>query len=361
MKSPHTSIYQISPYVAGNVVRKDFIFRHNLASNENPFGASPAVHTAITSFIQSNTHTYPDGNATRLRTTLSETFNIPAQNILCGCGSEELLHLLARAYLSPGDEVLIPQYGFSVYNIAVLSTSAIPIFVERKGENKFLTVSSIIAAITPKTRMLYLDHPGNPIGNFLDREALTTLIQSIPSTIMIVLDAAYAEYMNTQESYITGHEFIKMHPNVVVTRSFSKAYGLAGVRLGWMHAADTVIDAVNRIRAPFNTSTLAQYAGIAALSDLAFVDNTIAHTHKWRKKLEVVLDTSEISYTSCCTNFALVHIPGRAREFYHTLGQNGIIVRPMTMYKLTDHVRISIGTAEAMTALFKQIQLFNIL
>ncbi|MES2607418.1 MAG: histidinol-phosphate transaminase [Pseudomonadota bacterium] len=359
MKSPHTSINQISPYVAGNVVPKDFIFHHNLASNENPFGASPAVHTAIMSFIQSNTHTYPDSNAIRLRTKLSETFNIPAHNILCGCGSEELLHLVARAYLSPGDEVIIPQYGFSVYNIAVLSASAIPIFVEREGENKFLTVSSIIAAITPKTLMLYLDHPGNPIGNFLDREALTTLIKTIPTTIMIVLDAAYAEYINTQESYIAGHEFIEKHPNVVVTRSFSKAYGLAGVRLGWMHAADTVIDAVNRIRAPFNTSSLAQHAGIAALNDLAFVDNTIVHTHEWRKKLEVALDTSGISYIPCCANFTLVHIPGRATEFYHTLGQNGIIVRPMTMYKLIDHLRISIGTDEAMMALLEQIYLFS--
>lgn len=359
MKSPHTPIYKISPYVAGNVVPADFVFTHNLASNENPFGASPVVHNAITAYVKSSTHTYPDGNAIKLRCKISETFNIPFQNILCGCGSEELLHLLARAYLSPGDEVLIPRYGFSVYNIAVLSVSAVPIFVEREGKNKTLTVSSLIEAVTSKTRMIYLDHPGNPIGNFFDREALTTLIQTIPSSVMIVLDAAYAEYMDTHEPYTAGHELVEQHSNVVVTRSFSKAYGLAGIRLGWMHAAETVIDAVNRIRAPFNTSTLSQYAGIAALNDLEFVDNAIAHTHEWRKKLEITLHTNSISYIPCYTNFITIHLPDHATEFYHTLGRNGIIVRPMTMYKLTDHLRISVGTEEAMTELFKQIQLFN--
>lgn len=347
MKSPHASIYQISPYVAGNVVPADFVFRHNLASNENPFGASPAVHNAITAYVKSSTHTYPDGNAIKLRHKISETFNVPFQNILCGCGSEELLHLLARTYLSPGDEVLIPRYGFSVYNIAVLSVSAVPVFIEREGEHKTLSVSSILSAVTPKTRMIYLDHPGNPIGNFLDYEALTTLIQTLPSSIMIVLDAAYAEYMNVSESYTAGHEFIEIHPNVVVARSFSKAYGLAGIRLGWMHAADTVIDAVNRIRAPFNTSTLAQHAGISALNDLEFVDKTVAHTHEWRQKLNMVLHTSNISFIPCCTNFTLVCFPDRATEFYHSLGRNGTIVRPMTMYKLTDYLRISVGTEES--------------
>ena len=359
MKSPHASIYQISPYVAGNVVPPDFVFRHNLASNENPFGACPAVYETITSFAKAYTHTYPDGNAIKLRQKLSETFSIPFQDILCGCGSEELLHLLARAYLSPGDEVLIPRYGFSVYNIAALSVSAVPIFVERHGEHKNLKISSILAAITPKTRMIYLDHPGNPIGNFLDREALTTLIQTLPSSIMIVIDAAYAEYMSTQESYVAGHEFIDTHPNVVITRSFSKAYGLAGLMLGWMHASEAVIDAINRIRAPFNTSTLAQLAGIASLNNLAFVEQTVTHAHEWREKLKKVLHSNQISYIPCYTNFMLIHLPGRASDFYHTLGRNGIIVRPMTMYKLTDYLRISVGTSEAMTLLFEQAQLFN--
>ena len=144
----------------------------------------------------------------------------------------------------------------------------------------------------------------------------------------------------------------------MVARSFSKAYGLAGLRLGWMHAAETVIDAINRIRAPFNTSTLAQEAGIAAINDLAFVDSTVAHTHKWRKKLEDNLDAYNIQYIPCYTNFVLVYLPDRATEFYHTLGRNGIIERPMTMYKLVDHLRISVGTAEAMTALFNQMQIF---
>lgn len=360
MNSPHASIYQIAPYVAGNVVPDDFVFTHNLASNENPFGASPKVHDAVSAITKSKIHSYPDGNAIKLRKKISEIFNVPFQKILCGCGSEDLLHLLARTYLSPGDEVLIPLYGFSVYNIAALSVSAVPVFIERETDNnRSLSIASILAALTSKTRMLYLDHPGNPIGTFLDHETLTKLIHAIPPTVMIVLDAAYAEYMNTNNSYNAGHDFIEKHPNVVVTRSFSKAYGLAGLRLGWMHAAETVIDAVNRIRAPFNTSTLAQYSGIAALDDLGFVDHTVKHTHEWREKLNTILTSNKISYIPCHTNFTLIHLPDYATEFYHTLGRNGIIVRPMTMYKLTDYLRISIGTADAMLALFEQIQLLN--
>ncbi|MES2252253.1 MAG: histidinol-phosphate transaminase [Pseudomonadota bacterium] len=361
MRSPHLAFYQIAPYVAGNVVPTDFVFNHNLASNENPFGASPTVHTAMESIVKSHTHTYPDGNAIKLRKTISDTFAIPVAHILCGCGSEEFLHLLARTYLTQGDEVLIPRYGFSVYTIAALSMSATPVFIERERDNQELTVDSIVAAVTPKTRMLYLDHPGNPIGNFLDREELTTLIQALPSSVMIVLDAAYAEYMtdSSVHNYTAGHEFIDAHPNVVVTRSFSKAYGLAGLRLGWMHASPTVIDAINRIRAPFNTSMLAQAAGVAALLDKTFVEKTVQHTHIWRRKLEDVLINANIEFIPSYTNFILIKLPGRAEDLYHTLGRNGIIVRPMTMYKLTDHLRISIGTQEAMTTLFEQINLFT--
>jgi len=361
MRSPHLALYQIAPYVAGNVVPVDFIFRHNLASNENPFGASPAVHTAIESIVKSHTHNYPDGNATQLRKTIADVFDIPPAHILCGCGSEEFLHLLARTYLTQGDEVLIPRYGFSVYAIAALSVSAIPVFIEREGDNHELTVAAILAAVTPKTRMLYLDHPGNPIGNFLDREALTTLIHNLPTSVMIVLDAAYAEYMDDSSvhNYMAGHEFIDAHPNVVVTRSFSKAYGLAGLRLGWMHASPNVIDAINRIRAPFNTSVVAQAAGVAALLDTTFVAQTVHHTHIWRRKLEDVLINADIEFISSCTNFILAKLPGRAESLYNTLGRSGIIVRPMNMYKLTDYLRISIGTQNAMTSLFEQIKIFS--
>lgn len=354
MKSPHESIYKITPYIGGNNIRGDFVFTHNLASNENPFGTSSVVQKVINAH---HLHTYPDGTATKLREALSRTFNITAENILCGCGSEELLHLLARAYLSPGDEVLIPEHGFSVYSIAALSVSASPIFIKRESKNKVLIVDAVIAAVTPKTRMLYVDHPGNPIGNFLNKEELTRLINTLPSSILIVLDAAYAEYLKNDLLYTDGHEFVLTHPNVVITRSFSKAYGLAGLRLGWMHAALPVIDAINRIRAPFNTSRLAQEAGFVVLNDQNFIDKTVEYTHFWRKKLETLLSELNIDFIPCCTNFTLIHFPNRADLIYKHLGKKGLIVRPMTAYALPDYLRISIGNKDAMQHLFNEIYL----
>ncbi|MDP3372270.1 MAG: histidinol-phosphate transaminase [Candidatus Paracaedibacteraceae bacterium] len=351
MKSPHASLYQIIPYIGGNNVPPNFIQQHNLASNENPFGASKAVYEMLSTF--SNVHTYPDGTATQLKSALSHTFGIPAINILCGCGSEELLHLLARTYLSPGDEVLIPEYGFGVYAIAALSVSAIPKYIPREGEDKALKIANILTNITHKTKMIYIDHPGNPIGNFLHRDELKNLLSALPSSVILVLDAAYAEYLQTDHTYTAGHEFVTTHPNVVVTRSFSKAYGLAGLRLGWMHASETIINSINHIRAPFNTSIIAQKAGITALNDPNFVKKTVNFTHLWRKKFEVILTEKKITFIPSCSNFVLIHLPNRANSFYKNLGENGFIVRPMTQYNLHDYLRISIGTENSMINIFK--------
>ncbi len=358
MKLAHTSITHIKPYVAGNVTPDGFIFKYNLASNENPFGCSPAASNVLKSYTAS--HSYPDGNAIALRKCIAHTSNIPFQTILCGAGSEEILHLLARTYASAGDEILIPHYGFSVYTISALSVGATPVFIPRDGDAKTLSVDTILSYVTPKTRMIYLDHPGNPIGNFINRSDLTRLIQSIPPHIIIILDAAYAEYMTEDKEYTAGHEFVEHHPNVVVTRSFSKAYGLAGLRLGWLHASTCIIDMINRVRAPFNTSSLAQHAGIAALTDHAFVERTITHTHSWRKKLEDTLTKANFAFIPCCTNFTLIHLPEHnskhsATQLYHDLGRKGIIVRPMIMYQLPEYLRISIGTTEAMEALCAHI------
>ncbi len=358
MKLANDSITHIKPYVAGNVTPDGFIFNHNLASNENPFGCSPIVSDVLKTYTA--THSYPDGNAIGLRKCIAHTFNVPFQTVLCGAGSEEILHLLARTYATAGDEILIPHYGFSVYAIAALSVGAMPVFIPREDDVLTLSVDTILTCVTPKTRMIYLDHPGNPIGNFINRSDLTRLIQSIPPHILLVLDGAYAEYMTEDENYTTGHEFVEHYPNVVITRSFSKAYGLAGLRLGWLHAAPNIINMINRVRAPFNTSSLTQQAGIAALADHAFVEKTVIHTHHWRKKLEDTLTKANISFIPCSTNFTLIHAPEHdskrnATQLYHDLGRKGIIVRPMTMYQLPDYLRISIGTEKAMKALFIEI------
>jgi histidinol-phosphate aminotransferase len=343
--------------VAGNQNSDNFVIRHNLASNENPFGASNLVYEAIKSFTGINR--YPDSNSSKLRDKISEIYNLSADNIICGNGSEELLHLIARAYLLPGDEVLIPQYGFGVYEIAALSVSAVPVFITRKEISKQLSLSSIINSVTSKTRMIFIDHPGNPVSTHLDSETLRTLIKTLPRSIMIVIDAAYAEYMKDDKSYTTGHEFIASHPNVIVTRSFSKAYGLASLRLGWMHASDCVVDAINRIRPPFNVSAIAQSAGIASLNDFDFIDRTVGYTCIWLKKLEDVLNNNNIFFVPGSSNFVLVYLPDCSANFYLSLCQKGILVRPMTMYRMNDYLRISIGTEKAMIELFEEINIFK--
>lgn len=353
--SPRPSILNISPYVGGDVIPEGFVRRIGLASNENAFGVSPSVKETIKASID-RIHLYPNSNTTVLRQEIADFYNIDPQWILCGNGSEDTLHLLARTYATEGDEIIFAESAFGLYQIATLAVGAKPVIVPR--QNFELKWQDISGKVTPKTKIIYLDHPGNPVGTFLNKEDLLKLIQAVPATVMIVIDAAYAEYLEGKEGYTSGIHFVPKFPNVVMAQTFSKAYALAGLRLGWIYANPKLLDPVNRIRPPFNVTSLTQNAAIAALKDQAWVKKAINHNAVWRPWFENEIKKLGLSMIPCHANFSMVDFGERVTEVYQFLGKNGIIVRPMGAYKLPSYLRITIGQAHEMEELIELLTRF---
>jgi histidinol-phosphate aminotransferase len=293
-----------------------------------------------------------------LRQEISNFYNIDPSWVLCGNGSEDTLHLLARTYATEGDEIIFAESAFGLYQIATLAVGAKPVVVPR--ENFKLSPEAILQKITPQTKIIYLDHPGNPVGNFLHKDDLLKLVQKIPSTVLIVLDAAYAEYLEGVEGYTSGIELVSEFSNVVMARTFSKAYALAGLRLGWIYANPTILDPVNRIRPPFNVTSLTQSAGIEALKDQAWVKKAMDHNAVWRPWFEREIEKLGLSFIPCYANFSMVNFGDKVSDVYQFLGKNGIIVRPMGAYNLPTYLRITIGQPHEMEELVSLLNKFYI-
>lgn len=352
---PRPSILDISPYVGGDVIPEGFVRRIGLASNENAFGVSSSVKEVIKNSAKI-IHLYPNSNTTVLRQEIAEFYNIDPQWILCGNGSEDTLHLLARTYATEGDEIIFAESAFGLYQIATLAVGAKPTTVPR--QNFDLKWEDILEKVTSKTKIIYLDHPGNPVGTFLNKKDLLKLLQAVPSTILVVIDAAYAEYLEGEEGYTSGVDFVPKFPNVVMARTFSKAYALAGLRLGWIYANPALLDPVNRIRPPFNVTSLTQNAAIAALKDQAWVKKAIDHNAIWRPWFENEMKKLGLPMIPCHANFSMVDFGDKVTEVYQFLGQNGIIVRPMVAYKLPGYLRITIGQSHEMEELVQLLTKF---
>ncbi len=350
---PHPRILNISPYIGGDITPPGFVRRIALASNENAFGISPSVKEIIRNSVD-KTHLYPSGNATDLKQALADHHTIDPDWIMVGNGSEDTLHLLARTYVGSGDEIIFAEHAFGLYQIATHAVGATALIAKR--EDFALNAQSILNCITSKTKLIYLDHPGNPVGTYLSKDQLFTLIQMTPSHILIVIDSAYAEYIEDRSDYTSGIDFVADYPNVVMARTFSKAYALAGLRLGWIYANPTILDAVNRIRPPFNTSSLVQKAGIAALQDKAWVEKTTSHNaicHPWFEKEMTKLGLDMIP---CYANFSMVNFGEKCADVYQYLGKSGVIVRPMGAYDLPTYLRISIGQTHEMEELVELLK-----
>ncbi|MFC4352531.1 histidinol-phosphate transaminase [Fodinicurvata halophila] len=340
-----SAIYDIAPYVGGAsaIEGRDQVIR--LASNENPLGAGTAAVDAYRAAGDS-LFRYPDGGATALRQAIAEVHGLPADQIVCGAGSDELIALLVRAYAGPGDEVLYSEHGFLMYPITARTQGAVP--VQAPERNLRSDVDALLAAVTPRTRLLFLANPNNPTGSYLSRDELEALARELPDEVLLVIDAAYAEYVEAAD-YSDGNELVDRHPNVVVTRTFSKIYGLAALRLGWAYAAPEVIDILNRVRGPFNVSAAAQIAGEAAVRDREHVARSIAHNSRWRTWFTEQLARLNLRAEPSVANFVIVRFADAAGAAEH-LKQNGILVRQMAAYGLPDHLRITIGTEDDMRA-----------
>jgi len=350
--SPRRGILDIAPYVPGKSALQGGQPVIKLSSNETPFGPSPRAVEAYVA-AAANLSRYPDGSARSLREAIAKLYGLDPARIVCGAGSDELLNLLAAAYLGPGDEAIYSEHGFLVYRIAIRAAGATPVVAPETALTA--DVDAIIARVSPATRMVFLANPNNPTGTYLSSDAVKRLRAALPDDVLLVLDAAYAEYVRAND-YEAGIELVATTPNTVMTRTFSKIYGLASLRIGWAYCPDDIADALNRIRGPFNVSGPAIAAGVAALQDRTAVARSVEHNEVWRGRMAEALSALGLKVTPSAANFLLVHFPkgnGRsAVEADKFLQSRRIILRRVEEYGFPDALRLTVGTeAENRTVL----------
>ncbi|MBY0354283.1 MAG: histidinol-phosphate transaminase [Rickettsiales bacterium] len=354
--TPKSGLMNIQPYKQGQYASGPNARCIKLSSNENPHGPSPKAREA---FAQASLdmHRYPDGSCSALRQALAEVHAIDADRIVCGAGSDELLGLIIHAYAGPGDEVLFTEHAFLMYKIYTFSAGATP--VEAKEINLRADVDLLLAAVTPKTKLVLIANPNNPTGSYLTNAELVRLREGLPHHVILAIDAAYAECVTAPDCG-DGKSLVEATDNTVMMRTFSKVYGLPALRLGWMYGPSAIVDAMNRARSPFNVSSTAQAVGIAAVRDTAY---TAAQTQINAKSLqslsEAVSALGYHVYPSQC-NFILVDFASAETAHAmnaHLLSQ-GIYVRDVKSYKLPTCLRITVGTEEENHVLIEAMQHF---
>ncbi|MBX4890393.1 histidinol-phosphate transaminase [Rhizobium bangladeshense] len=344
---PRPGILDIAAYVPGKEHAPGVARVYKLSSNETPLGASPKAIEAFRAAAD-NLGRYPDGQAIELREAIAAVHGLNPANILCGNGSDELLGLLCHVYLGAGDEGIITEHGFLVYKIQILGAGATPVVVREKDYT--VDVDAILAAVTERTKIVFVANPGNPTGTYVPVSEIRRLQAGLPKHVVLVLDAAYAEYVRRND-YEAGIEVVSSNSNVVMTRTFSKAYGLAALRVGWMYAPSEIVDAVNRVRGPFNLNAPAIAAGAAAIRDQAFVQQAVAFNQTWIETLTQALEAIGLKVTPSVANFVLIHFPEvdgkRASDADEFLTSRGYILRAVRGYGFPNALRMSVGPEEA--------------
>jgi histidinol-phosphate aminotransferase len=337
---PKPGILDIALYTGGASHVPGVAAAVKLSSNENPFGCSPWVGEAVTRAL-GELHRYPSTDHAALRAAIGAVHGLDSDRVICGVGSDEVLTFLAQAYAGPGDEVIHPAHGFLMYRILAQAVGAAPVAVAERDRR--VDVEAILAAVTPRTRLVFLANPANPTGTMLSGAEVARLADGLPGHAILVLDGAYAEFA---EGFDGGAALAGERPNVVMTRTFSKVYGLGGLRLGWGYGPRAVIDVLNRVRGPFNLSNVQLDAGVAALKDRDFVARTMAHNAEWRTWLAAELAQAGVPSDPSFANFLLARFdsPEAAGACDAHLQARGLIVRRVTAYGLPAALRITIGT-----------------
>ncbi len=345
---PHSGVLAIDLYVPGKSKAAGFSGTiHKLSANETPLGASPRAKEAFKAAVD-RLEVYPDGTALPLREAIGRAHGLYPARIVCGAGSDELLILLASIFCEPGDEGIYTAHGFLVYRIAILAAGGVPVVAPEP--NFTVDADAILAAVTPRTRLVYLANPGNPTGTYMPGREVERLARSLPPNVLLVIDGAYAEYV-TADDFDPGFALVEARENVVVTRTFSKIHGLASIRLGWCLAPAAVCDALNRVRGPFNVNDPAMRAGIAAIGDAAHVERSVAHNSRWREALSEGIRALGFPVTPSQANFILIHFadPAEAKAADAFFTARGLILRAVISYGLPACLRLSVGGDTANT------------
>lgn len=344
---PRPSILSVEPYVGGESKIPGVNRIIKLSSNEGAFGPPPGAIEAIRA-MAAEAHRYPDGGAKALREAIGARFGLDPARIVVGNGSDELLALLILAYGGEGTELVMSAHGFLMYDITGRWAGCRIIKVPEK--NLTADVDGMLAAVGPRTRLLFLANPNNPTGSILPQSEVERLRAGLREDILLVLDAAYAEYV-TRPDYDAGARLVDASGTTVMTRTFSKIFGMGGMRLGWAYAPVPVVDVLGRVRGPFNVNAAAMAAGIAAVAEKGWVETSVAHNSEWRGRVAAALGAAGIRVWPSEGNFVLADFghASRARAADEALKQRGLIVRAMGGYGLPQCLRITIGTAEECT------------
>lgn len=348
-------IMDMSPYVPGASKVDGLAKTIKLSSNEGALGPSPKAVDAYRA-ISEDLHRYPDGGSVELRQAIGARHGLDPDRLVCGAGSDELLALLARAYAGHGDEILFGEYAFTMYPLFALSVGATP--VKAPETDYTISVDAMLAKVTDRTRMVYIANPNNPTGTMISQEDMSRLRDGLRDDILLVIDAAYAEYV-TRNDYSAGIELVDAGENVVMTRTFSKIYALGGMRLGWIYCPPAIADVLNRIRPPFNVTSAAQAAGVASVNDVEFITRSRDHNTAWLPWLSDRLTGLGLDVIPSCGNFVLVRFPDSpgktAADAMAFLNTRGIIPRSTASAGIPDGVRITVGREDEMRATVEAI------
>ncbi len=341
---PRPEVFSVAPYVGGESAIPGVMRIIKLSSNEGAFGPPPGAIAALQASA-AKLHCYPDGGMAALRKAIGQTFGLSPDRVVCGNGSDEMITLLIQAYGGPGTELIMSAHGFSIYEIA----GALAGCVVRKAPEQALTadVDAMLALVTERTRLVFIANPNNPTGSMLPQNEITRLRAGLPAHVLLVLDGAYAEYVD-REDYDCGVKLVDAGENTVMTRTFSKIFGLGGARLGWAYAPAAIVDVLNRVRPPFNVSATAAAAGIAALAEPDWVERSREHNKEARRRLAARLTQAGALVYPSEANFLLVDFTTSERAIAADafLKSRGIIVRMVKSYGLPSCLRITIGTDE---------------
>ncbi|SMC24902.1 histidinol phosphate aminotransferase apoenzyme [Desulfacinum hydrothermale DSM 13146] len=343
---PH--IAAIEPYPPGKPIEElerelGIVGSIKLASNENPLGPSPKALQAIEEKLET-LHRYPDGSGYYLRNRIAEKFGVPMDGVVLGNGSNEIIELVIRTFVQPGLEVIVPNPSFLVYQLSVQCVGGSLVFVPLR--DLMIDLEGILKAITEKTRLIFINNPNNPTGTVLPRKNFEAFLEQVPKDVLVVVDEAYIEFADPNGTFLGFDYLDRRGPWVVVTRTFSKAYGLAGLRVGYGVMDPAVADYLHRVRQPFNVSTPAQAAALAALDDEAFLEKSRTLVREQLPWLYQQVQEMGLDFQPTQANFFLIRMPVEAKVVYQAMLQEGVIVRAMNSYGLPRHIRINVGTPQ---------------